>query len=193
MAERETDNAHPGELEDLSPPDGRSTAADEPRRQYVLIGVVAFVVLVLDQLSKTWAVNNLADHSLPVVWTLQFNLARNTGTAFSVGRGNDLVRFLPLAVLFVVFYLVWQSRQAMTRAGGVAIGMILGGAIGNLADRALRTNGGSFFSGGVVDFIDFQWWPVFNVADMGVVCGGILLVVVSLWSERGAATGPDPS
>ena len=118
------------------------------------------------------------------MWTLQLNLARNTGTAFSVGRGNDLVRFVPLVVLLVVFYLVWQSRQAMTRAGGVAIGMILGGAVGNLVDRALRTNGGSFFSGGVIDFIDFQWWPVFNVADMGVVCGGILLVAVSLWSER---------
>jgi signal peptidase II len=164
---------------------------DDPdqHRQYLVIGVIAVIVLALDQLSKTWAVNTLSDHSISVVWTLQFNLARNTGTAFSVGRGNELVRFVPLAVLLVVFYLVWQSRQAMTRAGGIAIGMILGGAIGNLVDRALRTDGGSFFSGGVIDFIDFQWWPVFNVADMGVVCGGILLVIVSLWSERRAKVG----
>ena len=176
---------------------GTAPAAAPHRRWAIILGVAA-LVLLLDQLSKAWALDRLADEPIELVWTLQLNLARNTGAAFSVGRGNDLMRFVPLAVLLVVAYLVWQSRQAMTKAGGIALGMILGGAIGNLADRALRTDGGAFFSGGVVDFIDFQWWPVFNVADMGVVCGGILLVVVSLRAERqearaDRAVADDPS
>jgi signal peptidase II len=58
--------------------------------------------------------------------------------------------------------------------------MIIGGAVGNIIDRALRTQGGGFLSGGVVDFIDLTWWPVFNVADMGVVVGGILFALVAM-------------
>jgi signal peptidase II len=57
--------------------------------------------------------------------------------------------------------------------------MIVGGALGNVVDRLFRGSGG-FFGGAVVDFIDFQWWPVFNIADVGVVCGSILLVI-SMW------------
>ena len=57
----------------------------------------------------------------------------------------------------------------------IAVGAIIGGAIGNLADRAFR-EGGGFFGGAVVDFIDLQWWPVFNVADSAIVVGGILVV-----------------
>ncbi len=64
----------------------------------------------------------------------------------------------------------------------MALGLILGGALGNLADRAFRGSG--FFGGGVVDFIDLQWWPVFNVADSCVVIGGILLVIVTLFARR---------
>ena len=78
--------------------------------KFGLIAVVAVVVVGGDQLSKWWALNALADRTIPVVWTLQLNLARNTGAAFSVGRGNDLIRFLPLAVLIVVSYFVWLGR-----------------------------------------------------------------------------------
>jgi signal peptidase II len=60
----------------------------------------------------------------------------------------------------------------------VALGMIVGGASGNLCDRLLRGDAG-LLHGSVVDFIDFQWWPVFNVADIGVVCGAILLVIAT--------------
>src|SRR5207245_1794837 len=123
------------------------------------IAVVAAVIIILDQLSKWWAVNALTDRAIPVVWTLQFNLAHNTGAAFSLGRGNDVTRLLPLLVLGVVVFFIWQSRGAITTTGAIAMGMVVGGALGNLIDRALRTNGGGFFSGGVVDFIDFQWWP----------------------------------
>jgi len=151
--------------------------SDPPRSRFGWIAAVAVTVIMLDQLTKWWAVTALADRVVPVVWTLQFNLAHNTGAAFSLGRGSDLTRLLPLLVLGVVVYLIWHSRGTITALGAVAVGMILGGALGNLIDRALRTNGGPLFSGGVVDFIDFQWWPVFNVADMGVVVGGFFLVL----------------
>jgi signal peptidase II len=82
--------------------------------------------------------------------------------------------------LGVVAFLLWQGRTISSRTGSVALGLILGGALGNLADRAFRGDG--FFDGGVVDFINLQWWPVFNVADSCVVIGGILLVVVTLFA-----------
>ena len=167
---------------DKTADDGRSStdAVDKTRRRFGLIAAVVLVVLALDQLSKSWALDALSSRVIPVVWTLQLNLARNTGTAFSVGRGTDWGRFVPLLALAVVAYVIWQGRSVATKTGAIAIGMIVGGAVGNLFDRALRTNGGGFFSGGVVDFIDFQWWPIFNVADSCVVVGGLLLVLVSL-------------
>lgn len=97
----------------------------------------------------------------------------------------------------MVGFLLWQGRTISNRAGAVALGLILGGALGNLADRAFRGTG--FFGGGVIDFIDVQWWPVFNVADSCVVIGGIMLVIVTLFTpvdepaaelEDGAAPGP---
>jgi signal peptidase II len=61
--------------------------------------------------------------------------------------------------------------------------MIVGGALGNVLDRAFRSDSG-FFQGGVIDFIDLQWWPVFNIADIGVVCGAILLVISTLLNSE---------
>ena len=90
-----------------------------------------------------------------------------------------------MLALGVVGFLLWQGRSVSTRVGAVALGLVLGGAIGNLVDRALR-DGGGFLQGAVVDFIDLQWWPVFNVADSCVVIGAILLVVVTL-VQPGAA------
>jgi len=119
-----------------------------------------------------------------VVWTLRLMLTRNTGAAFSLGGGSGAI--IGALALVVVGVLVWQGRTVGSRLGAVALGLVLGGALGNIADRAFRGDGG-LFGGAVVDFIDFQWWPVFNVADMGVVIGGILLVVVSLWGPHDEA------
>ena len=170
---------------------GPASSARGASRRYGLIAVVAVIVLAADQLSKAWALDALGERTIPVVWTLRLNLARNTGAAFSVGRGTDWGRYIPLLALVVVAVVVIQGRSVTSKLGAVAIGMIVGGALGNLVDRALRTNGGGFFSGGVIDFIDFQWWPIFNVADMGVVVGGLLLVVASLRAP--ATDGPDPN
>lgn len=142
---------------------------------------IAFVVLVLDQLTKSWAVSTLSDgHIIDLVWTLRFRLAFNTGMSFSLGSGSGAL-IAPLA-LAVVAGLLWMSRRMTSRLGLVAVGLVVGGALGNVVDRVLRSGDG-FLGGAVVDFIDFQWWPVFNVADIGVVVGAVLLLI-STWFEE---------
>jgi signal peptidase II len=137
---------------------------------------VAVGALLVDQLTKSWAVSAL-DGEPPrhLIWTLQLNLAFNDGVAFSLGSGAG-AWIAPIAIAVVVA-VVLTSRTLEGRPAGLALGMIIGGALGNLADRLFRGNGGS-----VVDFIDLQWWPIFNVADACVVCGAILLAIVSLRS-----------
>lgn len=154
-------------------------------RRYGLTATVAVVVLVVDQLTKWWALENLTTRTIDLVWTLRFRLAFNRGAAFSMGADNEFARFIPFAALIVVAIVIWQGRTIGSRLGSVALGLILGGAVGNLIDRGFRAGSGGFFSGAVVDFIDLQWFPIFNVADAGVVVGGILLVLVSL-------RAPDP-
>jgi signal peptidase II len=162
------------------------SAVDGPfRPRWLLVGVVAAATLAADQLSKLWVLNALADHHvIPVVWTLQLALHENTGAAFSMGRDSTWVKFMPLLVLVAVGVVVWRSRSLLTRPAAVSVGLIVGGAVGNLLDRAFRTDGGGFLSGGVVDFIDVQWWPVFNVADMGVVVGSLLFALLAVGGPR---------
>jgi signal peptidase II len=151
-----------------------------PRRHGIAIALVAAGVIVIDQLTKWWAMRALSERSIAVAWTLELRLARNSGAAFSFAAGTGWSRWIPLAALGLVAYIVWRGRMIASRPGAVAIGLIIGGAVGNLIDRLLRDRDAGFFQGSVVDFIDFQWWPVFNVADMGVVVGGLLLVLVGL-------------
>jgi signal peptidase II len=142
--------------------------------------VVAGLWLALDQLTKHWAVNHLADgHVDHLFWTLQFNLAFNSGMAFSRGRG--LGPIIGVVALIVIVVLLLSLRRNDSRLGQIAVGMVIGGALGNVADRLFRGEG--WLHGSVIDFIDAQWWPIFNVADIGVVVGGILLVF-------GAITAP---
>ena len=142
----------------------------------VLFAVVAIGWVVADQLTKWWA-TTLDGRTVDVVWTLRFQSTENHGASFSLGTGMGA--WIGLLALLVVGVLVWQGRSVRSRLGAVALGMIVGGALGNVIDRAVR-EGNGFLGGGVVDFIDLQWWPVFNVADIGVVCGAILLVISML-------------
>ena len=138
-------------------------------------------MVLVDQLTKTWAVRELQDRVVHVVWTLRLALTKNTGSAFSFATGSGPV--IAVIALVVVGFLLWTGRSVSTRLGAVALGLIAGGAIGNLADRMFR--GAGFLRGGVVDFIDFRWWPVFNVADAAVVVGAILLLVLT-WLDSNA-------
>jgi signal peptidase II len=159
----------------------------------VLFAAVAVGWLLVDQLSKSWAVDNLTRRDIDVVWTLRFNLAFNSGASFSMGDGYG--RWIALVAVVIVVLLVWQGLRVQSRLSALALAMIVGGALGNVIDRAFRAGGGGFLGGSVVDFIDFQWWPVFNVADMGVVVGAILLVVSSFFpppdDEGPAEVAPD--
>jgi signal peptidase II len=136
---------------------------------------VAALVLAVDQLTKAWAVSALADgHDIDVVWTLRFHLTFNGGMAFSQGRGLGPV--IGVVAIVVVAVLLISLRRAGSVVASVAVGLVVGGAAGNIFDRLFRSGDG-FLGGEVVDFIDLQWWPVFNVADAAVVIGGILLLV----------------
>jgi signal peptidase II len=141
-----------------------------------LVAAGAAVVIAIDQLTKTWAVHALATRDIDVVWTLRFHLARNHGAAFSLTFGSGGV--IAILAIVVVVVLIAVGRSLGTRIGVLSLGLVLGGALGNLVDRAFREGSGTL-GGAVIDFIDLQWWPVFNFADMAVAIGGVLLVLTS--------------
>ena len=141
---------------------------------------VALFVIVADQLTKHWAVNELVDRNIDLFWTLRFNLSYNTGMAFS--RGENLGPIIGVLALVVVVVLLLSIKRQPGRLTDVAVGMIVGGAIGNVIDRLFRQE--AWLRGGVVDFIDFQWFPIFNIADIGVTVGGALLVLASWMAGR---------
>ena len=150
------------------------------RRRLLMVGVAALVVL-LDQWSKRWAQHALGDGSVQhVIWTLQFNLTHNSGMAFSTGAGAG--RFIGLAAIVIVVVVALTAARHASPTVVVAAGLVLGGAVGNLLDRAFRGNG--FLDGAVIDFIDFQWFPIFNVADIGVDVGAGIFVIWSLVAGR---------
>jgi signal peptidase II len=157
-----------------------------------LTPLLAAAVVVCDQLTKQWAADELADgHVIDLVWTLRLNLVYNSGSAFSIGRG--LGPLLGVLAVVVVLVLVRMGRLFNSRATAVALGAVLGGAIGNLTDRAFREGSGSFLGGYVIDFVDFQWWPVFNVADIAIVCGAIGLAWFSTRTDFDAPADPAPA
>jgi signal peptidase II len=117
---------------------------------------------------------------IDVVGSLRFNLAFNEGAAFSIGDGWNLGPWIAVLALVVVGTLVFTGATARSRFGAFAIGLVAGGALGNLTDRAFRDGAGGFMSGRVVDFIDLQWWPVWNIADAGVSVGAVALILFSL-------------
>ena len=155
---------------------------DEPRRftrsrAIALVAAIAAVVVLLDQVTKTLALNALADGPIEVFWTLRFDLSFNEGIAFSMGTG--LTPLITIAVVVLVGVLIAFVRHVTSPLLAISLGLLLGGALGNVADRLFRGHGGA-----VIDFIDVQWWPVFNVADIAVSTGAILMIVASFLDER---------
>lgn len=135
--------------------------------------IVAAVVVAIDQATKSLALDALSGRApVELFWTLRLRLSFNSGAAFGLGRG--VTPFLTVAAVVLLVVLLGASRTAASPLARVALGLVVGGAMGNLADRVFRSHGGA-----VVDFIDFQWWPVFNVADVGITVGAVLLVIAS--------------
>ena len=152
-----------------------STAS--PRRPLLIAGLVLGVVL-LDQITKAWVVASLSDRPLSIIGDrVELRLSRNPGGAFSILTG-----FTPLlAVLaaIVAIVLVRVAQRAKDPVMVVALSLVLGGALGNLADRLFRAPG--FLRGEVVDFVRVGAFPSFNVADSAVTIGAVLLL---LWGWR---------
>jgi signal peptidase II len=162
----------------------------------VLAGVAAFV-LVADIITKALVVMHLRPtdpvHLLDDV--LMLNLLRNSGAAFSVGAGNTII-FTAIAV-GVVIYITRTARNLRSVGWAITLGLLLGGALGNLVDRLFRAPG--FLRGDVVDWIEVtRYWPVFNLADSAIVCGGILTVLLAMFGyhldgTRGGRPAPSPA
>jgi signal peptidase II len=135
------------------------------------------VIVLLDQVSKAWALRDLADgRIIHVIWTMQFNLTFNRGMAFSRGTGiGPIIGVIGLVVVVLLLLSLRRADNALTR---VATGLIIGGAVGNILDRLFRGSG--WMRGAVIDFIDFQWWPVFNIADMAIMIGAATMMVAML-------------
>jgi len=149
-----------------------------PRHRSAFFGAAAIVV-ALDQLTKHWALQALADGPIDLVGSLRLNLTFNDGAAFSMGGGRTtLIALGGLLIAAVIVHLGWKAEH---RAWAVGLGIVLGGAAGNLVDRAWRAGDG-MLGGRVIDFIDLQWWPVFNVADVSLWVGIGVLAVAS-WRE----------
>ncbi len=164
-----------------------SDAPDEPRRWKAPV-IIAVVIVVVDQLTKHWAVNELADREpIHVIWTLQFNLAFNTGMAFS--RASGLGPLIAVVATLVIVWLLASLRGGNTALGAFGMGCVIGGAAGNLVDRLFRDEG--WMRGSVVDFIDFQWFPIFNIADIAVNVGAAALILNAILESRRVPLEPD--
>ncbi|HEY5272182.1 MAG TPA: signal peptidase II [Acidimicrobiales bacterium] len=151
------------------------------RRQRTLLTLAcAVVVIAADQVTKDLAVHDLANGPVHVIGPFSFDLSYNTGVAFSIGSGIGLP--IVLVVLSVVGIVIWTTRGLPSITGSIAVGLVLGGACGNLSDRLFRGEGGA-----VVDFIATSFWPTFNVADASIVIGALLLGI-SVWRHGGAAS-----
>ncbi|WP_018335673.1 signal peptidase II [Actinomycetospora chiangmaiensis] len=150
------------------------------RRRLPLLVAVAVVVVVVDLATKIAIVAALADgQRIPLLLdgTISLVLVRNPGAAFSFATG--MTWLLTLVAVAVVVGIARYARRMRSRGWAVALGLVLGGALGNLIDRFFRGPGP--LQGHVVDFVSVGWWPVFNAADSAICLGGALLVGLALW------------
>jgi signal peptidase II len=148
------------------------------RRLVITTFAIAASIVLLDQLTKYLAVRFLQGKPpVDVVgeW-IRLEFLRNPGAAFSLGTSYTFI-FTGIAVAVIVV-IVRSSRRLGSLGWAIALGGLLGGAIGNLLDRLFREPG--FLRGYVVDFIAFPNFPVFNVADSAIVCSSVLMVLLAL-------------
>ncbi|MFJ7246028.1 signal peptidase II [Kitasatospora sp. NPDC098652] len=158
---------------------GGATAVEKPKgpRRIGVLLVVAVLAFLIDLASKLLVVAKLENHAaikvVGDVVTLQ--VIRNSGAAFGMGQALTVVFTMIASAVIVV---IWRiARRLYSLPWAIALGLLLGGALGNLTDRLFRAPG--VFRGHVVDFISVQHFAVFNLADSAIVCGGILVVLLS--------------
>ncbi len=165
---------------DSDPNDPRRT-----RRRVGLFVLVAVAAYVADVVTKVVAVETLSGRAPIEVLgeLLQLRLTRNPGAAFSLGTSATFL--LSLVSIAVVVVVVWLARRVASPLWAVALGLLLGGAAGNLTDRLLREPApGKALQGHVVDFLELPNWPVFNLADSAIVVAAALIIVQSFRSVQ---------
>ena len=144
----------------------------------VQLYAIAAVVVIIDQVTKQIALNTLADGPIEGPFGTSLRLIFNRAAAFSLGEGFGPV-FGILAIL-VSIAMYWIVRGVERRLVVSGLGLVAGGAIGNVIDRAFRQGGDGFLGGAVVDFLQAApWYPIFNVADIAVVGGGLMVAILS--------------
>lgn len=144
-----------------------------------MILATSVAVLAVDQVSKALVRGMLPPGKSVDLRLFLVRQVRNPGTAFGLIQGKSLPFFLASIALLLIFLVVfWKWRKEEGPAFQVALGLIIGGAVGNIVDRV--------FLGEVVDFIDLRFWPVFNLADVAIVCGvaiALFCVIRDIWRE----------
>ncbi|MEI6867170.1 MAG: signal peptidase II [Actinomycetes bacterium] len=140
------------------------------------IALIAFTVFLLDDLSKVAAIHYLPDHSVRVIGSfLKLNLQFNSGAAFSIATSKTI--WLSSVAWIAVAGILYFGRKVVEIRWATALGLVLGGILGNLSDRIFRPPGG--LRGQVVDWIQLPHWPTFNLADTSIVIAAILMVYLS--------------
>jgi len=153
----------------------RAVDAAAPRRLGIFL-VTTTAVFAADVISKILAVSELSDRSVELVpGVLDLELTRNRGAAFGVAGGATILFTLVAVAVIVVIARV--ARRLRSTAWAITLGLLLGGALGNLLDRLVRSPG--LLRGEVVDWIHLHPWPVFNIADSAIVVGGLLAVLLT--------------
>jgi len=163
-----------GEARSAAVRDDDGGSGESALKLRLLAVTIATIVVVIDQVTKAWAQRALADGPVVVIdGVLNFHLFYNTGASFSLfAEGGAIIGLVVIGVVVMIFLAL---RDAGRRLDAIALGLILGGAVGNFLDRLLRGTG--FLNGAVVDFIQVPFFATFNVADIAINVGVALLLI----------------
>jgi signal peptidase II len=167
--------------------EGRGSGRPVRTVAIVVLALVALFVITIDIVSKQIVVAHLREGE-PVKWlggALYLVLTRNSGAAFSMG--SHITWLFPLISIGVIGWIVWMAARLRSVPWGISLGLVLGGAMGNLIDRVFRAPGA--MRGEVVDFLSFlsptgRHFAIFNLADSALVCGVVLAVLLELTGRR---------
>ncbi|MGL4745872.1 MAG: signal peptidase II [Dermatophilaceae bacterium] len=188
MPDTQDDSGTPLTPTDLSRPLLTSASAGGRSRAFVVLWGSAVSALVVDQATKVWALATLTPGE-PVDFlgsAIRLNLVRNPGAAFSIGDGATWM--LTVLSVVIIAWVAVVARRVGTRAWAAGLGLLLGGAIGNLVDRVFRAPGPG--RGHVVDFIDYSGWFVGNIADIAIVGAAALVATLSWRGVPVSGTSP---
>lgn len=142
-----------------------------------MLAVLAIAAYAADQLSKAWAVSSLrkGEQHQVIGELLQVRRTANPGAAFSIATNATWV--LTIIASCVIIATIYLARRLRSRGWATALGLLIGGALGNLTDRFFREPGGG--QGHVVDFLELPNWPIFNVADICIVSAAVLICLLA--------------